>query len=392
MKTRHDRGADREADAEAERDDLALELERGELELEVHDRARALRDLLDRRAEALANQSRGWAWPLQSIHFARTMPAARATPTTIQGSGPPPLSSWLGRLPSCGLDGATRRASRLLVRRRLALRPRLDQARLHLADEVGVLGERLGELSLDPAFAGEIIRDLLQLVRGTFDLLIRRCHFFVGGSSPVSVRQMRVAVRRDTIVASAARAPERADQSSLRSMQVHVLPSLPPLETLHAYARCMQLAKLGAASPDRERRLAETGGDPVRAAGRSRRLRLRRHAGHDLAGHPGARAREDARPVRTPALHPAERDPAQRSRGGAQQHPRAVRPQGDARRATSSSCRASSGAAPAIARALDQLGHERVVGTLAGDDTVLVVAPTERDARRLARELAATLG
>ena len=45
------------------------------------------------------------------------------------------------------------------------------------------------------------------------------------------------------------------------------------------------------------------------------------------------------------------------------------------------------GSAPAIARALDQLGHERVVGTLAGDDTCLVVAPTERDARVLAREL-----
>lgn len=49
------------------------------------------------------------------------------------------------------------------------------------------------------------------------------------------------------------------------------------------------------------------------------------------------------------------------------------------------------GAAPAIARALDQLGHERVVGTLAGDDTVLVIAPSERDARTLARELAATI-
>jgi transcriptional regulator of arginine metabolism len=50
------------------------------------------------------------------------------------------------------------------------------------------------------------------------------------------------------------------------------------------------------------------------------------------------------------------------------------------------------GAAPAIARALDQLRHERVVGTLAGDDTVLVIAPSERDARTLARELAATIG
>jgi transcriptional regulator of arginine metabolism len=47
------------------------------------------------------------------------------------------------------------------------------------------------------------------------------------------------------------------------------------------------------------------------------------------------------------------------------------------------------GSAPAIGRALDELDHERIVGTLAGDDTCLVVAPTERDARALARELTA---
>ena len=45
------------------------------------------------------------------------------------------------------------------------------------------------------------------------------------------------------------------------------------------------------------------------------------------------------------------------------------------------------GSAPAIARALDRLEHPRVVGTLAGDDTVLVVTATARDARSLAREL-----
>jgi transcriptional regulator of arginine metabolism len=49
------------------------------------------------------------------------------------------------------------------------------------------------------------------------------------------------------------------------------------------------------------------------------------------------------------------------------------------------------GAAPPIARALDELQHERIVGTLAGDDTVLVVAPTERDAKALTRELGAVL-
>ncbi len=49
------------------------------------------------------------------------------------------------------------------------------------------------------------------------------------------------------------------------------------------------------------------------------------------------------------------------------------------------------GSAPAIARALDQLDHERIVGTLAGDDTVLVVAASERDARALGRELSTAL-
>jgi transcriptional regulator of arginine metabolism len=50
------------------------------------------------------------------------------------------------------------------------------------------------------------------------------------------------------------------------------------------------------------------------------------------------------------------------------------------------------GSAPAIARALDQLAHERIVGTLAGDDTCLVVALSERDARSLARELEEPIG
>ena len=47
------------------------------------------------------------------------------------------------------------------------------------------------------------------------------------------------------------------------------------------------------------------------------------------------------------------------------------------------------GSAPAVGRALDELDHQRIVGTLAGDDTCLVIAPSERDARALARELQA---
>ena len=46
------------------------------------------------------------------------------------------------------------------------------------------------------------------------------------------------------------------------------------------------------------------------------------------------------------------------------------------------------GSAPAIARALDRTGHPLVVGTLAGDDTLLVIAADSEAAATLAAELA----
>ncbi len=49
------------------------------------------------------------------------------------------------------------------------------------------------------------------------------------------------------------------------------------------------------------------------------------------------------------------------------------------------------GSAPAIARALDQLEHPRIVGTLAGDDTCLVITRSARDARAVAKDLNAAL-
>jgi transcriptional regulator of arginine metabolism len=49
------------------------------------------------------------------------------------------------------------------------------------------------------------------------------------------------------------------------------------------------------------------------------------------------------------------------------------------------------GTAPAIGRALDEVEHPNVVGTLAGDDTVLVIARTNSDAASLARELGSAL-
>ncbi len=50
------------------------------------------------------------------------------------------------------------------------------------------------------------------------------------------------------------------------------------------------------------------------------------------------------------------------------------------------------GSAPAIARALDALEHPKIVGTLAGDDTCLVITSGEREARAVARELGAAIG
>ena len=49
------------------------------------------------------------------------------------------------------------------------------------------------------------------------------------------------------------------------------------------------------------------------------------------------------------------------------------------------------GSAPAIARALDRVAHPLVVGTLAGDDTCLVISTDARQARSLASELADNL-
>ncbi len=49
--------------------------------------------------------------------------------------------------------------------------------------------------------------------------------------------------------------------------------------------------------------------------------------------------------------------------------------------------RSELGSAPAIARALDHARHPLVVGTLAGDDTCLVIAASAADAEALVREL-----
>jgi transcriptional regulator of arginine metabolism len=50
------------------------------------------------------------------------------------------------------------------------------------------------------------------------------------------------------------------------------------------------------------------------------------------------------------------------------------------------------GSAPAIGRALDRIEHPLIVGTLAGDDTCLVIAADRAGAARIARELGEIIG
>ena len=50
------------------------------------------------------------------------------------------------------------------------------------------------------------------------------------------------------------------------------------------------------------------------------------------------------------------------------------------------------GSAPAIARALDRIEHPLIVGTLAGDDTCLLIAEDQAGAAELARELGKVIG
>jgi len=49
------------------------------------------------------------------------------------------------------------------------------------------------------------------------------------------------------------------------------------------------------------------------------------------------------------------------------------------------------GSAPAIGRAFDRIAHPRVVGTIAGDDTCILIARDADDAQALAAELAAAI-
>jgi hypothetical protein len=117
-------------------------------------------------------------------------------------AGPSPLSLPPLELGLAGSDCGSR--ARLQIGRRLALEPRLDEARLHPAQEYSVFGEWLGEPGRRPATRGGAVGELLQTIGPLLEDRVAG-HFFTGGSSPVATRQMREAAVRATMVASAAR-------------------------------------------------------------------------------------------------------------------------------------------------------------------------------------------
>src|SRR5262245_10780919 len=171
--------------------------------------------------------------------------------------------------------------TRLLVRRCLAVHACLDQAGLHPPEEVGVLGERIGELRLHAFFARHAVGEVLDLARRLVDSVIRCAHFLTGGSSPVNIRQMPEAVRRPISAARAVSPATRPVQSSFRSMTAFCTSFEPckPAYVFWSYAAC----EAGSPASDRERRLAETRRNAVRAPRCALRGGLRGHAGDHLA-------------------------------------------------------------------------------------------------------------
>src|SRR4051794_22463623 len=106
----------------------------------------------------------------------------------------------------------------LLVLRRVAARAGHHEARLQLAQEVGVVGERLGDLRRHAVPRGRLRAQILDLLGRAFHDAVALVHFLVGGSSPVMMRQRLAETRRAASVASAPMPAYRAVQSSFRSM------------------------------------------------------------------------------------------------------------------------------------------------------------------------------
>src|SRR5438552_13526246 len=79
---------------------------------------------------------------------------------------------WTWALAELWARGRDSHAPRNLVRRQFTFRARSDQTRLELAQELGILRERLRELPADPAFGPGAVCEPPELLRGSVDCLV----------------------------------------------------------------------------------------------------------------------------------------------------------------------------------------------------------------------------
>jgi transcriptional regulator of arginine metabolism len=217
----------------------------------------------------------------------------------------------------------------------------------------------------------------------------------VGGSSPVRIRQTRDAACLAAIAAAAPMTPYTAVHNNLRNTTV-TLPVLSGPRNLHAYL-CVSM--------QRPRELDKTARQKLIASVIARKRIGTQYELLEALARAGCRVTQAtaSRDIRELGLEKTH-DVLGRPRYVAPQDSRRGEPRDALTGVLAQFGRSASaaqnivvvqselGSAPAIARALDRLGHPRIVGTIAGDDTCLVVARDTSDAAALAEELADSIG
>ena len=197
------------ADADPERRDLLLQLERRELDLELRDRRRVLGDLLGRAAEPAVRLALDWGGHGLSSRSPSRARSPRRAPRRSRGTGSgrrPSASPSAAAGARCGPDGACRVPPAGSSVGASPLRARLDQARLQLAQERGIVGERRADLRLDAAGGLRLLDERLELV-GRATRPSDRPSSFLGGRllRPSPRARSSTRARRAAIVEAAPR-------------------------------------------------------------------------------------------------------------------------------------------------------------------------------------------
>jgi hypothetical protein len=139
--------------------------------------------------------------PIQELCYGD--PSGKRRPDQRERVALAPVRAGAVSVRRLGARSGSRRRGSGFVGRFTAPRTRLDQARLQLAQELGVLCQRLRELARETAAPGGLLRQLPQPHRALLEECVSPAHFFVGGSSPVLIRQTLDAALRAAIVAAA---------------------------------------------------------------------------------------------------------------------------------------------------------------------------------------------